>query len=355
MKPISLASPLRLCPLKNPEKSISRSKATLDDNSFSTALRGHMIQLSLCSALHLEPFLPDDIIIQPYICYSIILEFQRDDDSSAESIKLILLDGNYTDFEYEKSNKLVMRSYFLIPSASVSEYNAVTIDDTASILLCDDYHGGHFLPHYSIANNEYTLKVPLQRHINCEIPVVDVFSLAYKKMIDFILDRITSAFMNPFINSSSNSSSFDGQALIVGRSGSGCTSVIVEVCRALHLPFIIITAGSVFAASFCGSSTAKTTSKHLYSFPAHSNNHQPAQYVYTAFMYAVAMAPCVLVFDDIHRLCSAKDEDSARILEVTNFAVPYHCCILEFEEYDITIRHVYVHNCCCNFVSLHLI
>lgn len=344
MKSISLASPLRLFPLTNPEKRISNvSRATtLDDNSFATALRGHMIQLSLCNAVSVEPVLP---LKQPYICYSIILEFQRKDtESSAGNAQLIVFDGKIcTDIEYDKSgiqksNNLLMWSYFLINSGSVNEFSAVTIDDTTSILLCDDYQGGHFLSHY--VNNEYQLKVPLQKHIDCEFPVVHVFSLAYKKMIDFISDRITTAFLNLLINNSSNSCGFGGQAtsaLIVGRSGSGCTSVVVEVCRALHLPFIIITAGSVYAASFGGSSTTKSASKRFYSFPAHSNNQQPAQYVYTAFMYAVAMAPCVLVFDDIHRLCSAGDEDSARVLEVVTFVLHYYCCIYERYYYVTTI------------------
>ena len=345
MKSILLASPLRLFPLTNPEKRISSRPTTLDDNSFATCLRGHMIQLSLCNAVSVEPVLP---LKQPYICYSIILEFQRNDESSAGNAQLILFDGkSCTDIEYDKSgiqksNNLLMRSYFLIPSGSANEFSAVTIDDTTSILLCDDYQGGHFLPHYSIVNNEYKLKVPVQKHISCEFPVVHVFLLAYKKMIDFISDRITTAFLNLCINNRSNSSS-STSALIVGRSGSGCTSVVVEVCRALHLPFIIITAGSVYAASFGGSSTANSASKRFFSFPAHSNNQQPAQYVYTAFMYAVDMAPCVLVFDDIHRLCSAGDEDSARVLEVVTFVVAYYCCMYEHNYYGNAIRKcVYV-------------
>ena len=329
---IPLQSSLRLCPIENNFKLQIRSSnaLTLDESSFATTLRGRIIQLSVCTELNLEPALLGNMVINPYICYTTILQFQQIDVNCSGKMQLILIDGNTSCDSEDENDYLLMRSYFLVPRpALASAFTSVIVDDTTPILLCDDSRGGHFLPHYTtIANNGYNLKVPLQRHIINDSPIINVLSLAHKNLVDFVLNRILSAFSNSVISNSSDDSISEGRvmhALIVGRSGSGCTSVVVEVCRSLHLPFILITAGSVYSASYRGhsstASTIKSTSKLFYSFPTNNTNHKPAQYVYTAFMYAVAMAPCVLVFDDIHRLCAATDEDSARVLEVRTLAV----------------------------------
>ena len=96
--------------------------------------------------------------------------------------------------------------------------------------------------------------------------------------------------------------------LVVGRTGNGSTTAAVALSHSLQIPFILVNAAFAYASKF--SSYRIKAAKGC--------NNYPAQFVYSAFMCAIAMSPCVLILDDLHRLCpsSSSDDTSETIAQV---------------------------------------
>ena len=288
-----LLSPLRLRYCFRPEPDVTANildRSTLhsiDESMFLAALQGKVIYLSDCQSSSTSL---NNNGIQHFISYAISLCFLSSNDRPCISL---------TDGAIENNETIKVDALFILPSNSEILFCSVVISERTPILICESFDGGYFLPHRIYLNRHSNLKVPLQQYREL-VHTTEYSSIAAADLVDFIHRRMHAVFCD------SNSVSSD--ALIIGRSGSGRFSVIIEAARRIMVPFFIVTASSMHA---------RLKGKNFYDFPA-SKGHAdpPAQRVHTAFMYAVAMSPCVLIFEDLHRLCSSSAQSSSRISEV---------------------------------------